>query len=92
MNKDNMTVNEAFLLEAATLQKVRTVCSVERGLKKVVGLCPQATKRDVIQCYRQLEKDGYGKFLCGRKGKASRFVWNHGVAHDAYGFYYPEAA
>jgi hypothetical protein len=87
-----MTTKEALLMEMATRKYSAGKTSVARALDLVSELTPGACRADIIACFRQLDADGYGRFLCGRRGHPSRFHWAGGVSPRLYGKYYGQAA
>jgi hypothetical protein len=55
----------------------RTETSVDWILSSLqLGTSP-AARNEVIRFFKQLETAGAGKFLVGRRGSASRFIWNY---------------
>jgi len=77
MKKDKTNMYKAIILmELATRLNVAKVSSVDSALRHVSKIEQDVMRKDIINCFKSFEKDGFGVFVRGRKGHKSRFVWS----------------
>lgn len=89
---DLHSVMEMFLLEMATRQRNSSCTTVDRVMFLLEPLLPNVSRALVIGCFRAMEREKYGRYMCGRKGHPSRFAWAPGVSSHAYERYFSKAA
>lgn len=49
--------------------------TVEQIQESEVNEAGEISRTDVVQFFKEIEKQGYGNFVTGRRGKPSRFKW-----------------
>lgn len=59
----------------ASRQRNRKVTTADRLYYVLNREHDEISRRDVIECFRQLEEIGCGEFIVGRQGYPSRFEW-----------------
>ncbi len=86
-NKDAF---EVLLMDYATRQNVKRVATVDAALRNVRTIAVNVNRSDIISYFHILEKDGFGKFRCGRRGGKTRFEWVGNRSANAYYHYFPK--
>jgi hypothetical protein len=73
------SVAKAFLDHAARRERDQSETKVDRILVLLRADGHEFRRRDIIDLFRKLQEQGYGQFVEGRRGWASRFVWSTGM-------------
>lgn len=68
-------VARAFLDHAAQRTYDQKETKVDTALTNLNSNGPQFSRQDVVELFRRMEGLGGGKFITGRRGQESRFVW-----------------
>lgn len=73
-------VARAFLDHAAQRERDRAETTVDRIHAVLKGEGSDPSRAEVVSIFQLLETLGCGKFIIGRRGKASRFAWSASIA------------
>ena len=74
LSSSSATAHEILSHFASRQRNRRVRNSFVRRLRQVCGT--GTTRHAVVNVLRQLEAHGFGKFVAGRRGYESRFIWN----------------
>jgi hypothetical protein len=80
---ESSIVAKAFLNHAATRERDQSETKVDLALRLLRSDGFNFRRRDVIDLFRKLEELGCGRFVEGRHGRPSRFVWSVGLRNVA---------
>jgi uncharacterized protein DUF262 len=69
-------VARAFLDHASRRERDQSETKVDRTLVRLRAEGHEFRRREIIDLFRKLQDQGYGQFVEGRRGWASRFVWS----------------
>lgn len=73
-------VARAFLDHAAQRERDRAETTVDRIHAVLTGEGTDPSRGEVVSVFQRLEALGCGKFIIGRRGKASRFAWSASIS------------
>lgn len=76
---DHNSVARAFFDHASRRERDQSETKVDRILIRLGAEGHNFDRREIISLFRQLEEQGCGKFVEGRRGWPSRFVWAVGL-------------
>jgi len=72
----NSDVAKAFFDHAARRERDQSETKVDRTVVLLKAEGHEFRRREIINLFRKLQDHGYGQFVEGRRGWASRFVWS----------------
>jgi hypothetical protein len=70
---------KAFLDHAARRERDQSQTTVQRIMALLKAEGNDFPRREIIELFRKLQDQGYGRFVEGRRGRPSRFVWGTGM-------------
>ena len=79
----NPCAHDLFQLWSQRLRNQKET-RVGRSLEQLIDVGSNHTRTDVVAVFQTLENYGCGKFVIGRRGRKSRFVWDEPMIHVSH--------